>query len=446
MYDIKLLYDTWCFGKPIPNCIRQEIFNYIKLNENLVNIEPHILSFNIENKFGNKHNIWMSNIGIKSELEKTDDIDENWIYPIEPWGHIMYSLNLDAEEDYYNFFELIPKKIIENVNNNKGKIVINYAHEGWVSDFLLKGMYIGIKNAGIKFDKIVIILNDFDLENKINKFKKNYSISNFPFTINYCYYLTASSNHFYNKNLNINLFEENKKIKFNKFLFLNRRLDLHRVKLMCEIYEHIKYDSIISFDKNLITDDVRNFLIEYNLTEKFDLLPNKIIADREDIQNTNGYQHENEKLFLESYISIVTETSFYNNNDFISEKIWKPIFYFHPFIVVGRPHLLKYLKEIGFKTFDWLINEEYDNIEDNDKRMEYIEFEIIKLSKLSNIEIHKKILQNYDSLIHNYNLLNSLGKDTQLIQQRLIDTVKKENYNYSDIYKELNINYNEKNY
>ena len=37
--------------------------------------------------------------------------------------------------------------------------------------------------------------------------------------------------------------------------------------------------------------------------EKFDLLPDKVIADRDDIENTNGYAHENENLFLDIFIS-----------------------------------------------------------------------------------------------------------------------------------------------
>jgi hypothetical protein len=51
----------------------------------------------------------MSNIGLKTiSLAKTSDINEtNWIYPIEPWGHLMYSLNVEAVDDYANFFDKI---------------------------------------------------------------------------------------------------------------------------------------------------------------------------------------------------------------------------------------------------------------------------------------------------------------------------------------------------
>jgi hypothetical protein len=171
----------------------------------------------------------------------------------------------------------------------------------------------------------------------------------------------------------------------------------------------------------------------------FDLLPDKVIADREDIENTNGYEHENENLFLDSYISIVTETSFYIDNDFISEKVWKPLYQFHPFIVVGRPHLLKYLKEIGFKTFDWIIDETYDTIDDNDLRMEMIVKEIKRLNKLSLEDISNLIENNFSVLEHNHNLLNKLGSKTESIEQFVIENIKNNSYSYIDIYKKLNL-------
>ncbi len=381
---MKLLYDKWFLGKPLANCLSVDVLNYIFLNCN-TNIENHIISFDLENKFGNKHNCWISNIGLKTkQLEVTSDINsDNWVYSIEPWGHLMYSLNVEAVDDYANFFDKIPKEIIDKINNDKGKLLINYSHEGWVSDWLLKGIYLGAKNVGIKFDNIIVILNDYNLETKLNKFKENYNLEKYPNVINYSFYLTASSKHFYYKHINKNLVDKHINLKKPyKFLSLNRRLDLHRVKLMCEILNDISFESIISFDKTLITNEVPIlFEKEPLLKEKFDLLPDKVVADREDIANTNGYEHENENLFLDSYISIVTETSFYIDNDFISEKIWKPLYQFHPFIVVGRPHLLKYLKEIGFKTFDWLIDETYDTIDDNELRMEMIVKEIKRLSK-----------------------------------------------------------------
>jgi hypothetical protein len=441
MYNINLLYDNWFLGKPLPNCLRPEILNHIKLNEKMIDTEMHILSFNIEKEFGNKHNVWMANIGIKKELNKVQFSSNDWVYPIEPWGHIMYSLNLDAIDDYYNFFSLIPKEIIESVNNGIGKIVINYAHEGWVSEFLLKGMYVGCKNSGIKLDKVILLLNDYNLESKIEKFKTKFNLSSYPTTINYSYYLTASANHLYKKYNTNQLIKKHCNIpKTYKFLCLNRRLDLHRVKLISELYDYIKNESLISFDKFLITDEVPSFLNkDFNLNEKFEKLPNKVVADRIDIQNTNGYEHESHHLFKDAYVNIVTETSFYIENDFISEKIWKPLYHFQPIIVVGRPYLLKYLKEIGFKTFDWLIDETYDTIEDNNLRMEMIINEVKKLNDLSIFELHEIINKHFYILEHNHNLLNKIGNNIDNIQNFVIEKVKEDNYTYTDIFKEINL-------
>ena len=49
---------------------------------------------------------------------------------------------------------------------------------------------------------------------------------------------------------------------------------------------------------------------------------------------------------------------------FISEKTWKPIMVGHPFIMVGNKNNLKFLKDLGYKTFDKWIDESYDDIED----------------------------------------------------------------------------------
>jgi hypothetical protein len=406
--QLNLLYDKWVNGKPIPNC-----------------------------------NLWTTNIGIKNNnLPQISDITSNdWIYPIEPWGHLMYSLNIEAIDDYANFFESIPIEVIQQINNDNGKLLINYSHEGWASEWSLKGFYLGAKNAGILFKNIILVLNDYNLEKKLTKFKEKYNIEDYPKVINYSFYLTASSNHFYQNYKNTNLYKKHiNAIKPYKFVCLNRRLDLHRVVLLSEILNEIKNESLISFDKTLITNEIPNLFIQRpDIKIKFNNLPDKVIADREDIENTNGYQHENEDLFLQSYISIVTETSFYIDNDFISEKIWKPLYQFHPFIVVGRPHLLKYLREIGFKTFDWLIDETYDTIEDNDLRMELIVKEIKKLNDIPIYELDNIIKLNFNILKHNHDLLNAFGKQIKITEDYFMENIKNDNYSYIDIYKELKL-------
>ena len=59
-----------------------------------------------------------------------------------------------------------------------------------------------------------------------------------------------------------------------------------------------------------------------------------------------------------------------------------------PFIFFGAPGYLKYIKELGFKTFNGFIDESYDDEYDDGKRFEMVCDEIKRLSELSLEEIH----------------------------------------------------------
>ena len=84
---------------------------------------------------------------------------------------------------------------------------------------------------------------------------------------------------------------------------------------------------------------------------------------------------------------IVTETIFYDEKLHLTEKIFKPIVARRPFILVGAPGNLAYLKSYGFRTFDRWIDESYDLEQDPDQRLVKIVNEIDKLCKLSEWEL-----------------------------------------------------------
>jgi hypothetical protein len=126
----------------------------------------------------------------------------------------------------------------------------------------------------------------------------------------------------------------------------------------------------------------------------------------DDIQYTN-----------ESYFSIVTETVFYHeetnrpgkdsslNGIRFGEKIYKPMAYKHPFILLGFTGSLRFLRYFGFKTFHPFINENYDLIDDDNDRMIAIVNEINRLSKLSASEWIEWQNNVKDIVEHNFNML-----------------------------------------
>ena len=122
----------------------------------------------------------------------------------------------------------------------------------------------------------------------------------------------------------------------------------------------------------------------------------------------HGRSFENPRPYVNSYFNICCETIF-DESDMLSltEKIFKPIVNFQPFILVGGYNFINLLKKLGFKTFDPFINESYDNEEDPIQRMLLIKQEIDKLCNMPYDELHEWYLQMEDILVHNHKHLLS---------------------------------------
>ena len=83
-------------------------------------------------------------------------------------------------------------------------------------------------------------------------------------------------------------------------------------------------------------------------------------------------------LYESSYFSLVNETIFYENdsnqlmNLFITEKTYKPLMNYHPFMIVGLPYTLRYLRQQGYQTFPEMFNEFYDAFKNPKHRLQGI--------------------------------------------------------------------------
>lgn len=90
--------------------------------------------------------------------------------------------------------------------------------------------------------------------------------------------------------------------------------------------------------------------------------------------------------YLTSNIEVVLETLFDTNKIQLTEKTLRPIACGHPFILVGPPGSLKYLRNYQFKTFDGIIDESYDLETDHKKRLELILLELKRIANLPTID------------------------------------------------------------
>jgi hypothetical protein len=73
----------------------------------------------------------------------------------------------------------------------------------------------------------------------------------------------------------------------------------------------------------------------------------------------------------------------------ITEKTFKPIANYQPFIVLGNEGTLKYLKSLGYESFTEMFDESYDQEENITKRFLMVLDEIEKFCNLSVNEKNK---------------------------------------------------------
>jgi hypothetical protein len=87
--------------------------------------------------------------------------------------------------------------------------------------------------------------------------------------------------------------------------------------------------------------------------------------------------------YASTRFEVVLETLFDDKRIQLTEKVLRPIACGHPFILASTPGCLKYLHEYGFKTFNGIIDESYDNEPDPVKRLEMVVDAMVQITKWS---------------------------------------------------------------
>lgn len=118
---------------------------------------------------------------------------------------------------------------------------------------------------------------------------------------------------------------------------------------------------------------------------------------------------------------------FYDESEVISltEKIFKPIINFQPFIYVATKGSLQILRDLGFKTFEPYIDETYDQELDNDKRLLMAYEQIKRLCLMTKQEIHEWYWKMQDILVHNHQHLLSIHKNKMITETAMEELYEK---------------------
>ena len=211
--------------------------------------------------------------------------------------------------------------------------------------------------------------------------------------------------------------KKNSKYHFN---VLNRRPHRHRVILFTEIKSNPELERTTHISLGYFGNLRNKYVIEW-IREAVDqnpkFKPNLEFALKHDFEKPtlldvefefNHALRYNRQHYTESFCSVITETTCNPGNIFFSEKIFKPIYNLHPFLLLGNPHSLQKLKSLGYRTFDKWWDESYDLEENYLFRIKAISKVMLEISKWSlekcnevTIEMEEVLNHNFSTFIYN---------------------------------------------
>lgn len=316
---------------------------------------------------------------------------------------------------------VIPEYVIRLLQSSKAKLAIVNAFEGMHNIISVIYENIVIKR-GIPEDNISIFSESFSIDKTIVECASNYNRKPIKsFLVMIAEYTTALSWRDY---------DTTDSVEKKRYICLNRRWRPHRPTLVGLL--HAKgildegYVSLIStenedwdrsidwiIDLNKTCSEVTSLL--YDNRNSIMSLPDLTVDlnNVEDYNKIHGFREYTSPFYHSTFFSVVTETYFYekDNGICITEKIFRPMCYRHPFIVLARPNYLETLRGLGYKTFHGIFDESYDKEENDSTRMLMVVNEIEKLCKLPIHVFYEKMNQCKEICEYNYKvLLSSLEK------------------------------------
>lgn len=229
-----------------------------------------------------------------------------------------------------------------------------------------------------------------------------------------------------------------------RYMSLNRRPYPHRI-LLTTLLEHASLieQGAISMPKHFKEPDINwealDFDTEYQwemLTEQYnghidylndsfvqlyDKLP--LIADTDRFE-INHAMDLNSEFYKHYPINVVTETLFFTQSIFTSEKIWKPMLHGQIFLPMAAPYYLQSLRSLGFKTFAPYVNEEYDLIEEPIERAQALIKVLGGLIQLSDSDFSQLLLNCKPIVEHNRQLINDKARLDRIISIRAAQAIE----------------------
>jgi len=389
-------YDVMTYNGELPNCLNPKFINTIYTasdfdysNSGQFFSKRWNCDWAVYNSNFYEHYVEKKSISQIKE-DRRNGINYDWFYVIEPFANLeQFFGNHPIHEFAMNF---ISNTAINEIKNGNGKLFFNYIIDGG------NGIYLENFERLIKFfrdkeipeEKIYFLFADFKLKSNFEKLGLKYKV--FDYSLNMV-----------NKSQEFNNVISNPEWKYwgegayeaqvghitstvstiasseeflqsigkekKDFLMLNRHWKLHRLLLLSHLHKLGLEKNLVSWDNKFYHEDSISELLMHDDNPEFAKLITETasLLDIQDLTKIAGYGFEDKNLYLDSYISLVTESIFFQckvevnsanevfakfPTGYVSEKIWKPIGHSQPFILAGPAKTLQYIrKDLVLKHF-----------------------------------------------------------------------------------------------
>lgn len=376
----------------------------------------------------------------------------HYIYPINigPWFSRFTSNKVFSESNKIGvgdfFFTKMSQASINDITAGRATLLLDYTQENFISKLEWEDFHEVIKMTSFPKDNVLVYFNTF---NGRDLYESWFTEEERQVTVVNCPYLLAWNMDKHTLISEKTVLESKTNIRKNYFTLKNNSPREHRKMLLLALFQlglHLRSNWSWLSDYKFSQEDNTNLLnnkiidksdIDMIPTEKLnETLPKNLVGESIGV-STPGWGEINSTYepYLNSYFDIVTET-FYDNqsnekepwykHESLTEKVWKPIAFYQPFIVVSWPGTLAKMRELGFKTYHPYIDESYDLEIDPNRRLRMVINEIIKLCNKTPEELHEWYWNMWGIIKHNHDKLADTWKNSQYAEsmQILIDKCK----------------------
>lgn len=357
-----------------------------------------------------------------------------WIEPV--MGRPISNHNI-----LYDWFHFLDTRIIRKLQNKSMFLIYNFRNEGYSgTGFRIFDELYNCLRYDIPPSQIVLISSNLKNTQTLEHYlsQKNYDpIRTFDFP-----FFERNINVFFENRVNYTPLQwmKNMERQVNTyykgkhyFCSLSRASRHERAVgtfLLCQT--PLKEHALISHD--VLVDPILAETIDYFVDQNkkkmikpfrkwVNTLP--LIADRTDFDNNWAMgEYDFLKLFNSVLFQLVNETWVRDWNGtslFYSEKTFKSMLTFQPFLIWGQPGANYALKDLGYKTYeDWFdlsFDNEPDEIERYKKILQSVGKAVEEIKSMSLKDQIRWRFKNMDVLMHNYEHLSKEGGTQHMLTQ-----------------------------